>query len=562
MDAVSDPAVRHVCVMSAAQIGKTEAILNIIGFHVDQDPAPILVIQPTQHMGQAFSKDRLAPMLRDTARLRGKVKEPRARDSGNTTLHKVFPGGHITIAGANSAAGLASRPIRIVLCDEIDRYPPSAGSEGDPVQLAAKRASTFWNAKLVTTSTPTVKGGSRIEADYENSDKREYFVPCPHCKEMQVMRWDLVQWEKDKPETAAYFCDKCGAAWTEADRMKAVRQGEWRAGAEFNGVAGFRLSGLYSPWVSLPTAAREFLEAKKQPQTLRVWVNTFLGDTWEDSGEGVDSDVIQAHREPYDASVELPEGVLLITAGLDVQDDRLEAEIVGWGLSEESWSLSYDIVFGDPGQAEVWQRMDDLLQRSFNHPRMGILKVAATCVDSGGHFTQEVYKFCKPRLPRRVWAVKGMGGEGRAIMGRPSRNNVGKVYLFPIGVDTAKEIIYSRLEIHEAGPGYCHFPSTYDDEYFLQLAAEKVVTKYSKGFPRRVWVKTRRRNEALDCRVYAYAAFVGLNARLDKIADRRGKRAVTETKTETEKPDTSEPRKGRRVATRRKAGGFVNGWRA
>jgi phage terminase large subunit GpA-like protein len=345
MDAISDPAIRQVAVMSSAQVGKTEFILNVIGYHIDRDASPILCIQPTLQMAQAFSKDRLAPMLRDTPKLQGKVKDPRSRDSGNTTLHKVFPGGHITIAGANSAAGLASRPVRIVLCDEVDRYPSSAGTEGDPIRLAAKRATTFWNSKLVTVSTPTVKGASRIEAEWLDSDQREYHVKCPHCGASQTLKWRNVHWEEDKPQTACYTCEECGVTWTDADRFKAIKAGEWIATQPESGVAGFRLSGLYSPWVPLDDAVRDFLEAKKLPETLRVWVNTFLGETWEEQGDGIDEANISARREAYE---NVPDAVHLLTAGVDVQDDRVEVEVLGHGRDEETWSIDHAIIYGDP----------------------------------------------------------------------------------------------------------------------------------------------------------------------------------------------------------------------
>ncbi len=553
MDAVSDPAVRQVVVMSAAQVGKTEVLLNVIGYHIDQDPAPMLVVQPTLSMAQAFSKDRLAPMVRDTGALTGKIKHPRSRDSGNTTLHKVFPGGHVTIAGANSAAGLASRPVRIVLCDEVDRYPSSAGTEGDPVRLAEKRASTFWNSKIVTVSTPTVKNASRIEAEYLGSDQREFWVPCRHCGEAQIMRWKSVQWQADQPETAVYVCEHCGAAWSDADRLRAIKRGSWRASCEFTGVAGFRLSGLSSPWLSITEAVRDFLEAKKLPETLRVWVNTYLGETWEESGEGVNDLSIADRREDYDGC---PDGVVLLTAGVDVQDDRLEVEIVGWGRDEESWSIDYRTIYGDPSSPGVWGDLDAYLNETWKHPRGVDMPVRAACVDSGGHHTQAVYTFCRAREGRRVFAIKGVGGEGRALLGRPTKNNIGKVKLFPVGVDSAKELIYARLKIAEPGPGYCHFPARYDDEYFRQLTAEQIVTRFSKGFRKREWKKTRARNEALDCRVYALAAYALLNARINTLADRFA-RPREEQKTET--PPTIQAQ--RRQPRRAQKGGFVNSWR-
>jgi phage terminase large subunit GpA-like protein len=520
MDAISDPAIRQVAVMSSAQVGKTEFILNVIGYHIDRDASPILCIQPTLQMAQAFSKDRLAPMLRDTPKLQGKVKDPRSRDSGNTTLHKVFPGGHITIAGANSAAGLASRPVRIVLCDEVDRYPSSAGTEGDPIRLAAKRATTFWNSKLVTVSTPTVKGASRIEAEWLDSDQREYHVKCPHCEASQTLKWRNVHWEEDKPQTACYTCEECGVAWTDADRFKAIKAGEWIATQPESGVAGFRLSGLYSPWVPLDDAVRDFLEAKKLPETLRVWVNTFLGETWEEQGDGIDEANISARREAYE---NVPDAVHLLTAGVDVQDDRVEVEVLGHGRDEETWSIDHAIIYGDPSTPALWSDLDAYLSQAFEKDDGTTVGIRCACIDSGGHYTQAVYNFVRPRESRRIFAIKGVGGEGKAIVGRPSKNNIGKIRLFPVGVDTAKELIYSRLKITEPGPGFCHFPARYDDEYFEQLTAEQIVTRFSKGFRKREWKKVRARNEALDLRVYAIAAYALLNTNINALIDRKQK---------------------------------------
>jgi phage terminase large subunit GpA-like protein len=550
MDAFSDPAVEMVVVMSSAQVGKTEILNNVIGFHVAQDPSPMLVVQPTLDMAQTWSKDRLAPMLRDTPQLQGLVKDPRARDSGNTTLHKIFPGGHITACGANSPSSLASRPVRIVLCDEVDRYPVSAGSEGDPVSLARKRASTFWNRRIGLFSTPTNKGNSRIEAAFEESDKRFYFVPCPHCKHQQSLKWASVTWEQDKPDSAQYACEECGALWTDAERVRAIRQGKWSPTSEFKRVAGFHLSGLYSPWIPVDAAVREFLEAKKQPATLRVWVNTYLGETWEEQGEQVDDYAIAARRESFGET--LPLEVVLLTAGVDVQDDRLEVEIVGWGRDDESWSVDYRTVYGDPSSPTVWRDMDSLLDQQFEREDGSILMVRSTCVDSGGHHTNSVYNFVRPREGKRVFAIKGVGGEGKPLVGKPGRNNIGKIKLFPIGVDTAKDVLFSRMRISEPGPGYMHFPLSRSDEYFRQLTAEKLVTRYHKGFARREWVKIRPRNEALDVRVYAMAALGILNLNVNAIADR-----VMMKHENPPEPKQSPPTK----RNNRQTGGFVQSWR-
>ena len=551
MDAISDPQIRDVVVMAGAQVGKTEMLLNCIGFHIAHDASPILVVQPTLDMAQSFSKDRLAPMLRDTPALRGKVKDPRSRDANNTTTHKVFPGGHISMVGANSAAGLASRPIRIVLCDEVDRYPASAGSEGDPIQLARKRSATFWNRKIVQVSTPTNKGASRIEASFEESDQRRFFVPCQDCGENQTLRWSNVRWEADKPETAHYVCEHCGSCWDDAMRYRAVRQGEWKATEEFTGIAGFHINGIYSPWTPLSDAVRDFLSAKRMPETLRVWTNVYLAESWEDQGERISELDVMDRAEAYGDKID--HRVVLVTAGIDCQNDRLECEIVGWGRDEESWSLDYKIIYGDPSTPQIWNDLDTLLKTRYETEDDRTLDIRAACIDSGGHYTQAVYNFVRPREGRRIFAIKGMAGETRPIVSRPTRNNIGKIRLFTLGVDNIKELIFSRLKIQSEGAGYCHFPDDRSDEYFKQLAAsEKIITKFHKGFPRREFVKTRTRNEALDCRVYAIGALAILNLNLNTLADRKNHQVV-------EKPDEQK----RSTPARRNfgRGGFVNGWR-
>ena len=517
MNAVSDQDIETVVLMTGAQIGKTELINNVVGFHIHQDPAPMLVVQPTLEMAQTWSKDRLAPAIRDTPELFDKIGDPRSRDSGNTTLHKVFSGGHVTACGANSPSSLASRPCRIILCDEVDRYPLSAGSEGDPVGLAKRRSATFWNRKIILVSTPTEKNHSRIEAAYEESDKRKFFVPCPDCGEHQVLQWANVRWDEKKPETAEYMCEHCGVMWSDVKRFRAIRYGEWRATSTGDGkTAGFHLSGLYSPWTPLEDSVRDFLASKRDPMRLKTWVNTFLGETWEEQGERLDEYDLMDRREDWGA--ELPEDSVLLTCGVDTQDDRLEYEIVAWGRGEESWSIKYEALYGDPSTSELWARLDAVLQQKFEHPIYGEMIIRSTCVDSGGHYTQQVYNYCKLRAGRRVFAIKGVGGEGKPVVGRPTKNNIGKINLFPVGVDTAKELVYARLKMKDEGDGYCHFPDDRGEEYFRMLTAEKKITKYFKGRPRMEWVKIRQRNEALDCRVYATAALGILNVNIEAVA--------------------------------------------
>lgn len=546
MDAFSDPRVEKVTAMVCTQVLKTEALNNVVAYHVCQDPAPMMVLQPTIAMAESWSKDRLTPMLRDTPALKGKIGDPRSRDSENTILHKTFTGGHITMAGANSPASLASRPIRVVLCDEVDRYPLSAGKEGDPVSLVVERTSTFWNRKIGLFSTPTIKGISRIEASFLESDQRRYFVPCPHCGEADHLRWANVRWPEGKPEEAAYHCGACGAAWSEGQRLRAIRAGRWRQTAEFEccgekrtprrwdaegrslcdccghpspfkGHAGFHLNKLASPWTTVPKIVAQFLEAKRFPDKLKVWVNTTLAETWEDEGEGLEAGGLFARREDYEAEP-LPPGVLLLTAGVDIQDDRAEIEVLGHGLDDETWSIDYLRLYGDPTSRQFWDAVDEVLLRRYRHPSGRALGIEATSVDSGAH-TQAVYDFCRPRAGRRVWAIKGDEGPRPIWPEKATKNAAKKINVFIVGVDTAKDLVYRRLTIDTPGPGYCHFPTRYGESYFEGLTVERQVTKYRNGFPYKAWRKENGdRNEPLDCRVYAIAARLSLKVDMGRRA--------------------------------------------
>lgn len=511
MDAYTDKEVDEIIVMKSAQVGATEILNNIVGYIIDQNPGPVLLLQPTLEMAQTWSKDRLAPMLRDTPVLQNKINDTKSRTSGNTILHKSYAGGHITMAGANSPASLASRPIRDVLCDEVDRYPASAGTEGDPVNLAKKRTTTFHGSKIVLVSTPTVKGSSRIEMAYEESFKGKYHVPCPHCGEFQTLKWEQVQWEDDKQ--AYYVCEENGCVIEEQAKIKMVLAGEWRFEGEFKGKVGFHINELYSSWRTWQQVANEFLSAKNNPETLKTWVNTSLGETWEDSGEKTDPHALYERREEYDLPVE----VKVLTIGVDVQGDRLEYEIVGWGTGKENWGIKYGILMGDPDHKEVWSDLTKVLTADYPNDNGTPLNISSGCIDSGGHHTQIVYDYCATRPIQRFYAIKGMGGEGRAIVN--PRDIIGyphKRKVIPVGVDTAKATMMGSLNQIEVGEGYSHFPMEYDLEFFHQITAEKVVTKFVKGFPRREWVKIRARNEAIDNRAYNYAALNLLNPDLNE----------------------------------------------
>ena len=525
MDAVNEPGVREVVFMTSAQIGKTEILNNVLGYFVHQDPSPILFIQPTLEMAEAWSKDRLAPMIRDTEALGGLFKDSKTRNSDNTLLHKKFTGGHLTMAGANSPSSLASRPIRIVLLDEEDRYPSSAGAEGDPGSLAQKRTTTFWNRLLVSASTPTIEGESKIDARYQQSDMRRFHVPCPQCGGFQVLCWAQLKFDKKAPESAHYECEHCQAQLHDSDKLWMLSRGEWRASAPFSGVAGFHISEIYSPWVRWSEMVTSFLKAKRLPETLKVWVNTSLGETWKEATEGIDHSGLLGRKENWGRVA--PAGVVVITAGVDVQGDRLEAEIIGWGIGQESWSLQYHVIHGDPAQSKVWDDLDAVLGQTMQRADGGTLSVLAACVDTGGHHTQKVYEYCKRREHARVYAVKGASTAGKPLVSKFSKSNKLRVKLFTLGTDTAKQMIYSRLKIHQPGPGYCHFPADYPEEYFLQLTAERIQTKFINGHPTRVWVMPKgKRNEALDCRVYGLAALHILNPNLEGLRQEQEREAL------------------------------------
>ncbi len=507
MDAISDPAVKEVWVMKSAQVGWTEIINNTIGYHVDQDPAPVLLVQPTLEMAEAWSKDRLAPMIRDTPALRGKIADAKARDSGNTLLHKSFTGGRLTIAGANSPAGLASRPIRVVMFDEVDRFPTSAGAEGDPISLGVKRTRTFWNRKVLAGSTPTIKGSSRIEVGFEQSDQRYYFVPCPHCDEMQRLVWAQVHWPEGRPDEATYVCPHCGAEIEEKHKQEMLRQGEWRSAKPFDGIAGFHISEIYSPWSSWGEMAAGFVKAKRLPETLQSWINTSLGETWEDAGETLDAKSLLERAESYTAA-NLPPGCLLLTLGTDVQDDRLECTVWAWGVDEEAWRVEHVVLKGDPGGQALWKEHDTLLERHYPTDDGRQLTIEATAIDSGGHFTQQVYEYCAKRKARRVYAIKGVGGQGRLVWPKKA-SKVKRGYVYSVGVDTVKDVLYGRLKkVPAPGPGYLHFDATTTEEWFEQLTSETVVYRVSQGRRVRLWRprQTGIRQEGLDTTVYAYCA--------------------------------------------------------
>ncbi len=523
MLAVTDPSVNKITVMGPTQLLKTELINNIVGFFMHQDPSPMIVMQPTGKMGEAWSKDRLDKMLRDTPALQGLVKDKRSHGSENTILHKSFPGGHITVVGSNSPSDLASRPVRITLCDEVDKYPESAGKEGDPIKLIEERSDTFWNAVKVRVCTPTISGRSRIESEYELSDKRIFHGKCPHCNQLEQLKWEQVKWDDLNPEaTAAYECSKCSTQWSEPERIQAIAKGEYIATAPFTGHAGFSVNKIASPWQPLSVLVRKWIEAQGSPEKLKTFVNTQLAETWAEKGEVPEYKRLYERRELYVPN-QPPQGVVFVTAGADVQKDRIEAEIVGWGSDKQSWSIDYRILMGETSVvgAGAWIELDKLLNETWilegGTDRQLEVQIRMLAIDSG-YNTQQVYDWVRSKNSDRVRAIKGSDSL-QMIFGQPKDIDIKKdgtrlrraCKVWPIGVSLLKSELYSWLKLDGAGDdckfssGFCHFPQ-YDEEYFKRLCSEQLIRKKVNGRTIYRWLKIHERNEPLDCRNYARAA--------------------------------------------------------
>jgi hypothetical protein len=530
MDALSSNSpIQRVVLMFAAQTGKTEAGSNWLGYVIAHAPGPMLAVQPTVEMAKRLSKQRLESMITETPCLSERIAPSRSRDSGNTMFSKEFPGGMMLLTGANSATGLRSTPCRYIFCDEVDAFPLDVDGEGDPVSLAEKRATTFARRKILLTSTPTVKDFSRIEAEYERSDQRRYFVPCPHCEAMQWLKWAQLKWENNDPSTAKYECEKCGERFAEIHKPVMLRKGQWRATAPSDGkTAGFQLSGLYSPlgWLSWSDMVDDFLRAKADAPMLKSFVNTRLAETWEeDYASKVSATGLQERCEHYEPAM-LPEGALALTVGVDVQDNRLAVSVWCWGREEEGWLVDHQEIYGDPSRPELWKQLDEVVLREWPHALGVKLRPDVVAIDSGGHFTAEVYQYARERGRQGAVAIKGQSQRDKPPIGKAAKVDVnyrGKTLkrgalVYPVGGDTIKTTLFGRLKHNETGAGFLHFHMKTTTEYFEQLTAEKQVLRYSRGgFPVREWVKKpSARNEALDCLVYAYAALNLMYQRYDR----------------------------------------------
>jgi phage terminase large subunit GpA-like protein len=535
MDAITDPSNHTVVFYTSARVGKTSIIENAIGYFIEAEPCPILVVQPTEQDAMDWSKDSLTPMFRDTPSLTDRVTEAKAKSGDNTILHKKFPGGYLKAVGANSPRGFRRVTIRALFMDEVDGYPVSAGPEGDPVELAKKRTSTVWNSITVLTSTPTVKGISRIEFEWDRSDKRHYFVPCPKCGHYQILIFGprsqfselakgFLKFDEKNPSEVVYVCESCHGDIRESEKYRMIARGEWRSTApEVKGTAGYHLNELYSTFSSWGKIASDFIKAKNDREKLRTFINTSLGESFElEESYQVSNELLGArieHWDPYRGQI--PEGVLVLTSAVDVQKDRLEVQVDGWGIGEERWLIDHLTIPGMLSDAETRDVLDEYLLREWRRADGVRLNVSITFVDSGGDQTQDVYKFTKARFRRRVMSIKGVGGMGRPLVGKPTRANKENAIVIPIGVDDAKRIIYDRLDLKEVGPKFMHFSRVATDEYLKQLTSEEKVRVLEKGQPKLIWRLRRgqRRNEALDLTVYSLAALRSLNANMGRVAE-------------------------------------------
>lgn len=527
--------IQEVIFMKGAQIGGTECGNNWIGYIIDHAPGPTMSVMPRIEDARKNSKIRLQPLIDACPRLKEKVKDPKARDSGNTMLQKDFPGGMLLLTGANSATGLRSVPIRYLFLDEPDAYPGDVDGEGDPIDLAKKRTDTFANKKKIfQVSTPTIENRSKIEAAYNKTDQRKYFMPCPECGHMQWLQWQQIKWEgndpRTAPQTARYECEECKYKIENWQKTKMLAKGEWRATSEsaHAKLVGYHLSGLYSPvgWLSWEDMVRAWIDANypRNVEKLKTFINTGLGETWKDKGDAPEWEKIYNRREDYEIN-SVPNGVCFLTAGVDIQADRIEVEIVGWGRNKRSWSIDYRIFEGQTNtiDSEPWTQLQYLLGEVWEAKNGVDLEIKRMAVDSG-YNTQIVYAWVKQFPISKVFAIKGSATQSVAInQGKPVDIRKGKrrirnaTKVFSLGVSGLKQELYGWLktappkEDEQTPYGFCHFPE-YGQEHFKRLTSETLETKWVKGYKQYEWVANGR-NEQLDCRVYARAAasFFGID---------------------------------------------------
>lgn len=534
----SESPVEEVSLMKGTQIAGTEVLINTVLYVVDHDPTSLMIVLPTLGMAKRFSRQRLQASIDAMPALIDKFADIRARDSSNTLLEKDFEGGYLILTGAESATGLRSAPIGVLVLDETDAYPQDVEGEGDPEQLAIKRTQNYkGRRKIYKNSTPTIEGMSRIEKSFLRGDQRHYYVPCPHCSEMQRLKWSNIQWNKDlprdeQPESVFYACDVNGCVIEEHQKTKMLAAGEWRAHNPSAPTSrrSYHINSLYSPlgWYSWADAVMDWLDAQGDVELLKTFTNTVLAETWKESVNDIEAKTLQARAEPYKRGI-VPECGLALVASVDTQDDRLEAYVYAVGRGDEQWLVDYTVISGDPGieQGEPdspWDELNDYLHKPWPHALGGHVKLEGYAVDSGGHYTHDVYNYVRKNKKNNAIAIKGSSIRNSPILGRPKKMDIkrnGKVLkrgveLYQVGTDTAKSKIYNRYQREErSGAGAIHFPDWLPFEIFEQLTAEKLVRKYQRGYAVYEWHKTSAaaRNEATDCVVYVQAVIekLGLN---------------------------------------------------
>ncbi len=565
LNSFTDPKVEHIVVVASSQVGKSEVENNIVGYIIDQDPGPILFVQPTVDDAKKYSEMRIAPMIRETKCLKKKVADPKTRDGANTKRQKAFPGGVLVLAGSNVPHDLCSMPIRYLIGDERDRWAKSAGSEGDPWELAVARTRTFYNRKLIEVSTPTVKGASAIAKSYNLGTMERWKTQCRHCGEYSEIQFENIRFEYDSIEkdeekifdikSILYVCPICGSVSSENEVKK--QPSKWEAevpeAKELHKTRSFWLTAWVSPWATWESIILQFLQAGADSAKLQVVYNTQFGKLWENRGDMDSEEDMLARREEYGA--ELPDGTLVLTCGVDTQDDRLEYEVVGYGHFREKWGIKKGIIMGRPDTDEVWERLDDVIDRKYTFANGLSLGISLTFVDEGGHFTQEVRKRCRERQSKNVFAIKGASGS-RDIpyTSVPKRQKIvingktiGSVWVYEIGVDAGKQKIFDDLRVKTPGANYCHFPrrDDYGKAFFKSYMSERLTYNEKLKNPWH-WEKIpgHERNEALDCRNYANAAFEALDPDLDAI-DRRLKAVLSGTGESTIKKKHKKPTRKR-----------------
>lgn len=525
-DLMGDPETTRIVLCWGSQSTKSTVIENGIGYRIHRMPSPMLVLRPKIDDAESWAKERFRPMVRDTPVLRERVRLGRGTDS--TMRYMVFPGGFLFVPSAQSATECASRSAPVVACDEVDRMEVIPG-EGNPIEIVFRRQGAADVGIEVITSTPRDAETTNIWPYLEGGTLEKYHVPCPECGEYQELLWANLRWEKGRPETAAYACAACGVLIDETEKRDMLARGRWVPTNPDAAYPSSHLNSLYSPFAksSWSVLAGEWERAQGKPADLQVFVNTRLAELWAETADVLGSDRLAARLEPIEEGI-VPEGVGVLTAGVDVQHNRLEVWIWGWGKGLESWPIAAAVIPGDPmvepdQPGSVWAKLDEWRARRFPHAAGGDVGVLAMLVDSG-YATSQVYRYTNRRRGQRVFASKGVGGPGLPILGKPTLQSKERVVLYPIGTDAAKnEFLRSQIVEQVRGPGFVHLPDWLSTDQLDQLVSEKRVRRLHRGKIVYEWrpKKADAANEALDCRNYARAALETQGPRLISSLGRR-----------------------------------------